>query len=227
MRKVIIATPAMDGRVEGIFAYSLAETVRLGMTSGIYFQPLIVMHDALIEQIRDDLFAMVYGHDVSDVLWVDGDLSWEPTQALRLLSHNVDVVGGTYRRKEDVETYVVKCQPSRLHAGANGLIEVDALGCGFLRMSRMAMDYLWDASAPYIGKSGAARRRVFELLLSGDRLVSEDVSVCLKLRQGGFQVYLDPTITCTHKGAKAWVGDFASWMHQFHAAMRQPAQACG
>lgn len=224
MRKVIIATPAMDGRVEGIFAYSLAETVRLGMTNGVYIQPLIVMHDALVQQIRDDIFAMVHRHpDVTDVIWADSDLSWNPAHALQLLAHNVDVVGGTYRRKEDVETYVVKCPPDKLVIGPNGLIAVDALGFGFLRLSRRAITFLWDTCEPYAGKDGGERRNVFEVKVSDRKLISEDVRACAKLRAGGFPVYLDPTITCTHKGAKDWRGDFLAWMQAFNTARAQQA----
>lgn len=209
-RKVIIATPSLDGRVEALYAYSLAQTVGLGVPYGIQFMPLMVIRDALIQNARNDLFAMAYQSDATDVLWIDSDISWKPEEALRLLSHCVDVVGGTYRRKEDAESYVVKCPPERLVAGENGLIEVEALGLGFLYMSRKAMTHLWEAGEPY-RSNGQDRRWIFDVRPEAGEVVSEDVRMCTALRAGGFPIHLDPSITCSHTGAKTFVGDFAAW----------------
>lgn len=217
MRKVVIATPSLDGRVEATYAYFLAETVRLGMQNGIAFLPLMVLREALIQQARNDLFAMAYKADADDVIWVDSDIAWEPQHALRLLSHDVDVVGGTYRRKDDAESYVVKCRRENLQIGPTGLIEVEALGCGFLRMSRRAVSHLWDVSTAYKSK-GDERRWVFDVRPFKGEVVSEDVGACLRLHDDGIPVYLDPAITCHHVGAKTYSGDFASWMARFQMA---------
>src|SRR5262245_36425849 len=97
--KVIIATPAHDGRVEAGFALCLAETVRLGCALGVDVRFLAWPGEAILQFARNELFALAYGSDATDLIWIDGDEEWEPQWVMQLLKHPVDVVGGTARRK--------------------------------------------------------------------------------------------------------------------------------
>lgn len=221
MRRVVIATPALDGRVDAFYAYSLAETVRLGMSKGVHFLPLLVTRDALIQRARNDLARMFMESDATDVIWIDSDIGWGPDMPLRLLSHSVDVVGGTYRRKTDGEAYVCKADLGDLVADARGLMTVEALGTGFLRVSRKAMAAVWEAAPPYQNE-GRSCRMVFPVAIVGGDLVSEDVMFCRALTAAGFPIHLDPSITCLHVGAKTWEGDFAAWCERL---LRSPSSS--
>lgn len=212
MKRVIIATPAMDGRVDAIYAYALAETVRLGMANGVAFLPIIVAHDAMIDRVRNDLLAIACKSDAEAMIWIDSDEGWQPEWCLKLLSYGEDVVGGTARHKrDDVESYVVKADRTKLQRDERGLIEVEGLGCGFLHLSRKAMDTLWSAGEPYDSDRGEGRW-VFDVHLAGRQVVSEDIAVMTHLREGGFRLWLDPAMTCEHAGAKVWRGDCSAWL---------------
>lgn len=223
MRKVAIATPALDGRVDASYAHALAETVVLGLSYGIQFVPLFVVRDALIQRARNDLFAMAHNSDCTDMIWVDSDTVWRPQWAIDILRHPVDVVGYTSRyKRDDGEAYVVNASPDALVPNAQGLMEVTALGTGFLRLSRRAINHLWDSSEPYQAAHGntAERRWVFDVRPVDGVLISEDVMICRKLREGGFQIWLDPSKTCDHIGTKVYAGDFAAWVMRLHAERR-------
>lgn len=222
MRKVIIATPTYDGRVEGSYAISLAETVRLGQQVGVYFDPLLLRREPIARSRNNMLASFYHAPDYSDLLWIDADQGWNPEQALQLLDHPVDVVGGTYPRTEDPSWFVVKCNPEKLHPGMHGMIEVEALGFGFLKMSRRAVEALWKTGAPYT-RHGRQQRWVFDERPRDGDVVSEDVSVCLKLAELGFPVYLDPNITCTHTGPKTWAGNFLASMNEYNASKKSAA----
>lgn len=56
---------------------------------------------------------------------------------------------------------------------------------------------------------------VFEVVCEDGDLISEDIYMCKKWRDAGNKVYLDSHITCTHTGAKTYVGDVHAWLQKF------------
>jgi hypothetical protein len=145
------------------------------------------------------------------LFWIDSDIEWDPTWIGKLLNYPVDVVGGTYRKKTDgEELYVIKqlVNPAPVDT-RTGLMKVDGLGCGFIRLSRRAMQYLWDASEPY--QDRGEKRMIFEVLVEDGDILSEDIYMCHKLNRGGIQVHLDRRMCCNHMGLKKYEGNFFDW----------------
>jgi hypothetical protein len=212
MRRVVIATPMLDARADAIYTYCLAETCKYGWRHGFDFLPLFITREALLQLARNELIALVHKQPaIEDMVWIDSDMGWNPDQVIRLLNHSVDCVGGTARRKDDVETYVVNCKPENLIVGDNGLIEVEGVGTGFLRLSRHAIETLWATAPKKYRYQGEERRWIFHVEPEAGAVISEDIRICRRLRQAGIKVYLDPTITCSHTGLKTWTGDFMAW----------------
>jgi hypothetical protein len=90
------------------------------------------------------------------------------------------------------------------------------LGCGFVKISRKAIEYLWNNSKKYTSEKGDSRM-VFEVVCEDGDLISEDIYMCKKWRDVGNKVYLDTHITCTHTGTKTFTGDIHAWLHRFIA----------
>ena len=213
MKRVLIATPSYDGTVDVWYASALHQTTILGLQNEIYFHPVFMSYDALIQRSRNDLVALAVEQEFDDIIWIDSDIEWNPEWLLKLLDYDVDVVGGTYPKKSLEERYPVKCKIEDLIVGENGLIKVESLGTGFLRLSKKAIQYLWDNSEPYI-HNGQERRWIFEVKLQDGDIISEDVLMCQKLRDGGFDINLDPLMTCNHVGKLKFQGNFASFMER-------------
>ena len=75
------------------------------------------------------------------------------------------------------------------------------------------MQYLWDSSEKYIdSKDNKERRMIFDIAIKDSKLHSEDINMFEKLTSGGFDVWLDTTITCNHIGPKKFIGDFSKWV---------------
>ena len=213
MRKVIIATPAHDGRCDAEYTYALAETIRLGTQTGYDIRILILPGEALIQKARSELVmdALQYGFD--DLIFIDSDQSWKPEWVLRLLHHPVDCVGGAVRKKSDEEAYNVRVAGAKIQMDQTlKLLIVDGLGTGFLRLSKAALQALWDRSEPYMDDYGKACRLVFEVRVDNGRLVSEDIGMASKLAAAGIKIYLDPVITCDHIGRKKYSGNFLRYL---------------
>ena len=205
--KVLIATPAHDGRLDVWYTTSLVNSVRIAQENGIFLHPVFMSYDALVQRARNDLFRL--GLDYDAVVWIDADLEWHPLWIMELLKSEKDVIGGTYRKKTDeAELYTVKTQDL---TATDGLIKVDGLGMGFVKMSNKAVQALWDASEPYQNE-GRECRMVCDIKIVDGQLVSEDNVVMSKLDDLGFDVWLDPKMTCCHIGTKKFYGNFEDFV---------------
>jgi glycosyltransferase involved in cell wall biosynthesis len=221
-RRVLIGTACYDGRVDVWYANSMLETVKMGLQLGIDVFPIYLSYDALIQRARNDLLAMALELECDDLVFIDSDIEWKPEDFFQLLAYPVDVVGGTYPKKGDAEIYVAKIlDSSRVPDPATGLIEVEGLGTGFLRMSKLALTTLWENSVPYEEKeTNKVRRWVFDVIVHGGELISEDIYVCEMLREAGIKVWLDPKITCNHIGMKKYTGNFDIWYKSLQSTIK-------
>ena len=211
MKKVMIGTPCYSGQIDVWYANSLCNTIKMSYEKDVEIIPMWVSFDALIQRARNDTIQVALETGVDELIFIDSDIEWQPNWLFKLLDYDADVVGGTYPKKGDKEEYVVR-QLHRKPADSRGLIEVDGLGTGFVKISKKAMQYLWDTSVKYIDpKDNKERRMIFDVVIQDENLISEDIHAFNKLTTGGFKVYLDPTMTCNHIGGKKYKGDFEKW----------------
>lgn len=212
--KVLIATPAHDGRLDVWYTTSLVNSVRIAQENNIFLHPVFMSYDALVQRARNDLFRLAVENDYDNMIFIDADLEWNPMWIMELLSRPEDVIGGTYRKKTDeAEIYVTKTQNLAVE---NGLIKVDGLGTGFAKLSKKAFMALWESSEPYQNE-GREGRMVCDIQIIDGQLCSEDVVLFKKLRDLGFDVWLAPHMTCCHIGTKKFYGNFEDFAKRLSA----------
>lgn len=212
MRKVMIGTPCYDGRIDVWYANSLVTTVKMAEERGVEITPMWVSFDALIQRARNDTVQIALEMGVDDLIWIDSDIEWNPEWFYKLLDYPEDIVGGTYRKKGDVEQYVLRQTQKRPIVQETGLVEVDGLGTGFVKMSRKSLQWLWDNSKEYIDpKDGKERRMIFDVVIEHGDMVSEDIHMFNTLSRGGFKIWMDTAMTCNHIGPYKFKGDFMKW----------------
>lgn len=209
MRKVLIATPSYDGRLDVWYVNALWRTIILGLQNDIELSPVFMSYDALIQRSRNDLLAVAKENEFDGILWIDSDIEWQPEWAIELINSGKDVIGLPCIKKSIAEQYNVKCKPEDLIVDNDGLIKVESVGTGFLYMSKSAIDKLWDSSEPYT-HNGQERRWAFEVIIENGDIVSEDVLVCKKLQD----VYINPAYTCNHIGSLKFEGNFANFIER-------------
>ena len=139
MRKVIIGTPAHDGRLDVWYTNSLINTIKLSMAKGIDIIPVYLSYDSLVQRARNDIVRLAVEEQFDDLIFIDSDVEWDPNWIFKLLDYKEDVVGGTYPKKTDQEMYPVKALPEGLIQQENGLMEVEGLPTGFLKISKNAL----------------------------------------------------------------------------------------
>lgn len=210
-RRVVIATPAHDRKTHADFTHAYGETIRLGCQMGIDIKGLFWPGEAIVQIARAELVREALAANVSDLVWIDSDVAWKPEWVMRLLRHPVDCVGAALVKKQDAEAYAVSIKLPVARCPNSGLLEMP-IGTGFLRMSRRALQTLWDNSPEYRDDWGKVNRWMFPIQPVNGRVVGEDIGACLRLAALGIKTYADPAMTCDHVGTKVWHGDFAAWL---------------
>lgn len=156
--------------------------------------------------------AMERGFDY--VVFVDHDVSWRPEDFRKLLSYELDVVGGTYRFKHEKEEYMgafIVDENNKVHA-VNGLIRAERLPAGFLKVSRRAIDLFAERYPELIcARDKPPSVDIFNHGAHDGQWWGEDYAFCRRYREIG-DVWLIPDLNLDHHAEnKAYPGNF----HQF------------
>jgi len=218
-KKVLIATPSYDGKLDVYYIDSLLNTLSNAEKNNVEVYPLFICYDSLIQRARNDLFKLAYSNDIDVLFFIDG-IGWNPNDFFKLINSDKDIIGGSYRKKTDNdELYVLKAidkndKSLNLNIDNQGLMEVAGLGCGFIKISKKAINALWNVSKQYNCEKGD-NRMVFEVVCEDNDLISEDIYMCKKWRDLGNKIYLDTNITCTHTGTKTFTGNVYNWLQKF------------
>lgn len=209
MRKVLIGTPAHDGRVDVWYCNSLVQTIKESIQRGIFVQPIYTSYDSLVQRARNSLVKIALEQGFDDLFFIDSDVEWDPEWFFSILNTPEPIVGAALVKKDDVrEGYTVKITDRNLKYNNLGtLIEVDGVGTGFMKVSKFALEKLWEISPKYTDDNGTINSMVFDVIVENGELISEDYVVCKKWKDLGYKVWIDPTITCNHIGIKKFSGN--------------------
>jgi hypothetical protein len=144
--------------------------------------------------------------------FIDTDVEWDPEWFFRFLDRPEPIVGAALVKKSEKEGYTVKLTEKNLKFSEDGkLIDAEGIGTGFLKVSRFALEKLWEMSDPYQSE-GEEHRMVFDIKVENGDLISEDYVMCNKWKSLGYKVWLDPTITCNHVGIKKFKGNLNKFL---------------
>jgi hypothetical protein len=147
---------------------------------------------------RNDIVLAAFEHQCHYIMWVDGDMEFPNDGLIRLLSHNVDIVGGLYVRRDEPSTLMGKRLAGSGPLAMEGLEEMERIPAGFMLTK---MDVFRKIKPPW-----------FWLTLdetTGKIDLGDDYYFCKKARDAGFAVYADNGIT-------------AQLVHHGDAALRAP-----
>jgi hypothetical protein len=209
--KAMVATPCTTGKVYAEYTSCLVDSIKLCALNGIDLCPVFLGNESIIQIARNDLINIAY-HAGVDLIWIDYDMTWNPEWIVKLLSSKEDVVAGTARKKTDLEeTYAVKLNDFTLHD--NGYMKCQGIGTAFMKMSSRAVRSVCEASESFT-HHGKECRAVFDCKIVDGDFRSEEIVLCDKLKSLGFDIWLDPQMTCGHIGSKHYLGDIKQFIER-------------
>lgn len=216
MKKVMIGTPCYDGKVTAYYADAMLNSVIAASKEQIAIRPVYLPHQAVIQYARNELLRLFLSSDFDELIFIDADQSWAPEDLIKLIKSNKDIIGAPVIRKSDNELYNVKCVENPLEIDSEGLMVVDAVGTGMLKISRSCAQQVWDISKKYsIDFSDKEHRMAFDIEINDEgKTVSEDNVFCQKWQSLGGKVYIDTSINPSHIGDKVWRGNFKYYIER-------------
>jgi hypothetical protein len=179
--------------------------------------------DSMIPKTRNYFVADFLASDCTDLIMIDDDLWWEDGAVQRLLSHDCDLVGGVYPKRQEPLEYPIRRLDGATLDPVTGLLEVKYLPGGFLRATRKCLEEMIKHFAnlayhdPDCPNATAHALFWFELRPDEDRGTTlspwgEDFEFCRKWREMGGAVYLDALLRFHHVGRKRYTGCYADDM---------------
>lgn len=171
-----------------------------------------------IRLARACILAKFLASEATDLIFVDHDVQWPAGTLLKLVDYPVDFVAAMYpQRKDPIEFSVRWLQKPELWADPEtGLLEVEGVPGGCLRLSRSLVEKMvasYPESEFYCGAApNETAWNLFGEYRHGRFLISEDYAFCLRWRDIGGQVWIDPEITMGHTGPKTFAAKIGDWL---------------
>jgi hypothetical protein len=206
--RVMVGIPA--GRdLPALTVKSLLATQALCRDKQVPFDLGMVIGSAVVQWARDEVVDLFLKSEATRLFWIDSDMVWEPEQFMRMLalSQYREVICAAYPAKKDQPTFYVNYDEQGLVRGEYGLLEIKGVGLGFTVIARHVIEKL-AAKAPRVsdGISQRTLASVFRIGATDGKREGEDMAFFRDIRELGYKVWLDPTVSLGHYGSKVYTG---------------------
>ena len=212
-RKLFIAIPAYDGKINIKLAYNIAALMPKALQLGVSVTMGDVSGCSIITMARNQLVHEFLKSDATELLFIDSDVIATPDDILRLMAQSggKDITTGAYpRRSKDrnffADLYFNETQDLEFDGS---LMRVERAGTGFMLIQRHVLEAMTAAhpERSYEFKDEIING-VFDFEIKNGQYVGEDYLFCDRAREHGFKIYIDVDISLPHVGTQAFENNF-------------------
>jgi hypothetical protein len=208
MKKILIATPCLDQKVDAYFVHSLCESIKLGLKHDLDIRCVFLANESILPMARNELFALAYKENYDTMVFIDDDEYWDEQILINIIQSAKDVISVPVVNKGDKEiTFNVWLKKDFEKDETDGYIKIDKCGTGFLKLSRKVIVDLWDSNTELTFRNRKLKNICEYTYKNGD-FVGEDITLTYKLKNLGYDIWLNPNHTVSHIGNKMYKGDF-------------------
>jgi len=209
MKKILIATPCLDGRVDAYYVHSLCESIKLGLKHDLALNAIFLANESILPMARNELINLAYTQNYDAMVFIDDDEYWDHQVLIDILLSPKPVVSVPVVNKGDKKIeYNVFLDERSQPDPDDGYIPVPKVGTGFLKLERSVIVDLWESNPEILFRNRALRLVCDYGALNGS-FVGEDITLCRKIRELGYTIWVNPVHTVAHLGAKMYKGNFA------------------
>jgi len=146
-----------------------------------------------LDLARNQLVEEFLKSDADDLLFIDADVGWDAKVVTRILSYDQEVVGGLVPKRDQKNDSSYHQNAITGVMSKEGLFQSLELPTAFMRIRRCAFERL---KKPYF-RIGASKEDF-----------GEDIYFCRRWCETGQFVWIDSDISFSHRGGRAWRGNF-------------------
>jgi len=207
MKKVLIATPCLDQKVDAYFVHSLCESIKLGLQNGFAINAVFLANESILPMARNELFNLAYTQDYDIMVFIDDDEYWDEKALIEILKSDKDVITVPVVNKGDKEESFNIFLPDKIVKDEEGYIKTKKTGTGFLKLTRKVIVDLWESNTEVRFRAKTVKNICEYGILNGD-FVGEDIALSRKINELGYTIWVYPEHTVFHIGNKMYKGDF-------------------
>ena len=227
--KLLIATPfypfyGYSGYIRSLFQLA----TMLSQIPQIEFNFLELTGHCYVDNVRNTIASGFLQSDYTDLLFYDSDMEVNAEGFANLISSQEEIVGGVYRRKNRWQSYtgdIFKNEDGTPVVNENGLIKARNLPTGLMKIKRTALEkmaqhyvneFYYEQKVTEDGEKLAPIiiHNFFGNIISYDHRTyfGEDTSFCIRWREMGGDLWIEPRISIKHYGLKSYEGNFDKFL---------------
>jgi hypothetical protein len=212
-RKLFIAIPAYDGKINIKLAYNIAALMPKAMQHGVAVNMGDVSGCSIITMARNQLVHEFLKSDATELLFIDSDVIATPDDILRLMAQSAgkDITAGMYpRRAKDrnffADLYFDENQDLEFDGS---LMRLKRVGTGFMLIQRHVLETMAAAHPEWLYDfKGELISAIFDFEIKNQHYLGEDYLFCDRAREHGFKIYADVDISLPHVGTDTFENNF-------------------
>jgi len=210
MKKILIASPCLDQKVDAYFVHSLCESIKLGIKNNLDIRCVFLANESILPMARNELFNLAYHENYDTMVFIDDDETWDEKFLIDILLSKKDVITVPVVNKSDEEiSFNVWVSKNKEVDPDDGYMKVDKTGTGFLKLSRKVFVDLWESNTELFFRNRKIRN-ICEYTYENGSFVGEDITLCKKIKELGYTIWCNPHHTVSHIGNKMYKGNFKS-----------------
>lgn len=207
MKKVLIATPCLDQKVDAYFVHSLCESIKLGLKHDLDIKCVFLANESILPMARNELFKLAYDEQYDTMVFIDDDEYWDEKALIEIIQSEKDVVTVPVVNKGDTKIgYNVWLSNDR-QKDTDGYIKIEKCGTGFLKLSRKVIIDLWNTNVELFFRNKYLKN-ICEYTFENGGFIGEDIALTKKIKELGYDIWLNPKHTVSHIGNKVYKGNF-------------------
>jgi hypothetical protein len=210
MKNILIATPCLYGKVDAYYVHSLCESIRLGINQDFSIRSIFLANESILPMARNELINLAYRDKYDSMVFIDDDEYWEPACLIEILKSPKDVVSVPVVNKGDTKiAYNINLPKILYQDPTDGYIKADTTGTGFLKLSAKVVKDLCESSPELLFRNKKLKVVCEYGQLAGN-FIGEDINLSSKIKELGYDIWVNPNYTVKHLGPKMYKGDFKS-----------------
>lgn len=217
-----LATTCASGRPCSNYVMSMVDSTAYLTSQGIAFDYWLHSEDCHVDDARNALVMQFMQTKAPYMVFIDDDVGWDAESLARLVLYkDADIVGGAYPLKQQSEDYPVRIIKDKdMWSRPDGLLEVEGVPTGFMRIARPVLEALAEKRKHLIYRPASTQdddlraQVIFERMMVDGKRWSGDLNFCREARLLGFKVWVAPEMTFTHMGNQRYEGHLGKWLRK-------------
>ena len=206
MKRVLIATPCLNQKVDAYYVHSLCESIKLGLKHELALNAIFLANESILPMARNELLNLAYLEKYDCMVFIDDDEYWDAKTLIDIILSPKDVITVPVVNKGD-KKIEYNVYYDKIDYDADGYFKVKSTGTGFLKLSKRVVSDLWESNTELQFRNKKLKN-ICEFNYINGAFVGEDITLSRKILELGYPIWVNPNHTVSHIGNKMYKGDF-------------------